>query len=341
MFLLEKLYGVYISLHHLIFIPRIYFQQSIMKKRAVIALGGNALIKKDQKGTIYEQFANTRESCQSIVQMVKEGWDVVITHGNGPQVGALVLQNQTARDITPEMPLGICVAESEGLIGYMVQQCLSNALKREHIDKAVIALITQVIVDSKDPSLINPTKPIGPYYTEDESIKMLKLGYHMTRLPRGWRMVVPSPDPLRIVEGEIIRKMLDDGIIVIASGGGGMPVIEKEGWGLDGLEAVVDKDLAAERLAEAVHAQVLLILTDVEKVYLHYNTPNQKPLDKVTYSEMKKYYLDGEFPPGNMGPKILAALRFLECGGERVVISNIEQGREALQGKTGTLIVRT
>jgi carbamate kinase len=289
MFLLEKLYGVYISLHHLIFIPRIYFQQSIMKKRAVIALGGNALIKKNQKGTIYEQFANTRESCQSIVQMIKEGWDVVITHGNGPQVGALVLQ---------------------------------------------------VIVDSKDPSLINPTKPIGPYYTEDESFKMLKQGYHMTRLPRGWRMVVPSPDPLRIVEGEIIRKMLDDDIIVIASGGGGMPVIEKEGWGLDGLEAVVDKDLAAERLAEAVHAQVLLILTDVEKVYLHYNTPDQQPLDKVTYNEMKKYYLDGEFPPGNMGPKILAALRFLECGGERVVISNIEQGREALQGKTGTLIVR-
>jgi carbamate kinase len=328
------------SFYHLIFIPRIYSQQPAMKKRAVIALGGNALIKKGQKGTIYEQFGNTRESCRSIVQMVKDGWDVVITHGNGPQVGALVLQNQAAKDITPEMPLGICVAESEGLIGYMVQQCLSNALKREHIDKSVIALITQVIVDPNDPSLSNPTKPIGPYYTEDEAFKMLKDGYHMTRLPRGWRMVVPSPDPVRIVEGEIIRKMLDDGIIVIASGGGGMPVIEKEGWGLDGLEAVVDKDLAAERLAEAVGAQVLLILTDVEKVYLHYNTPKQQPLDMVTYSELKEDYLAGEFPPGNMGPKILAALRFLEFGGDRVVISNIEQGLEALQGKTGTLIVR-
>jgi carbamate kinase len=340
MFLLENLYGVYMSFHHLIFIPRIYFQQPTMKKRAVIALGGNALIKKGQKGTIYEQFANTRESCRSIVHMVKDGWDVVITHGNGPQVGALVLQNQAAKDITPEMPLGICVAESEGLIGYMVQQCLSNALKREHIDKSVIALITQVIVDPNDPSLSNPTKPIGPYYTEDETLKMLKEGYHMTRLPRGWRMVVPSPDPVRIVEGEIIRKMLDDGIIVIASGGGGMPVIEKEGWGLDGLEAVVDKDLTAERLAEAVGAQALLILTDVEKVYLHYNTPKQQPLDMVTYSELKEHYLAGEFPPGNMGPKILAALRFLEFGGDRVVISNIEQGLEALQGKTGTLIVR-
>jgi carbamate kinase len=311
-----------------------------MKKRAVIALGGNALIKKGQKGTIYEQFANTRESCRSIVLMVKDGWDVVITHGNGPQVGALVLQNQAAKDITPEMPLGICVAESEGLIGYMIQQCLLNALKQEHIDKSVIALITQVIIDPDDPSLSNPTKPIGPYYTEDEALNILKDGYHMTRLPRGWRTVVPSPDPVRIVEGEIIRKMLDDGIIVIASGGGGMPVIEKKGWGLDGLEAVVDKDLAAERLAEAIDAQVLLILTDVEHVYLHYNTIKQQSLGRVTYSELKEYYLAGEFPPGNMGPKILAALRFLECGGDRVIISNIEQGFEALQGKTGTLIVR-
>lgn len=169
---------------------------------------------------------------------------------------------------------------------------------------------------------------------------MLKQGYKMTRLPRGWRMVVPSPDPVRIVEGEIIRKMLDDDIIVIASGGGGMPVIEKEGWGLDGLEAVIDKDLAAERLAEAVGAQVLLILTDIEKVYLHYNTPKQIPLRKVTYNDLKEYYLSSEFPPGNMGPKILAALRFLEFGGERVIISNIEQGWEALQGKTGTEIIR-
>lgn len=311
-----------------------------MKKRAVIALGGNALIKKGQKGTIYEQFANTRESCRSIVQMIKSGWDVVITHGNGPQVGALVLQNQAARDITPEMPLGICVAESEGLIGYMIQQCLSNALKRERIDRPVIALITQVIVNPNDPSLSNPTKPIGPYYIEDEAIRMLKEGYQMTRQPRGWRMVVPSPDPVRIVEGELIRKMLDDGIIVIASGGGGMPVIEKEGWGLDGLEAVVDKDLAAERLAEAIQADVLLILTDVEKVYLNYNTPKQKPLDQVTLKEIKQYYQDGQFPQGSMGPKILAAIRFLEYGGSRVVISNIERGWEALQGKTGTLIVK-
>lgn len=311
-----------------------------MKKRAVIALGGNALIKKGQDGTIYEQFANTRKSSKSIVRMIKEGWDVVITHGNAPQVGAILLQNKEAKDITPAMPLGICVAESEGLIGYMIQQCLSNALKKEHIEKPVIALITQVIVDENDPSLSNPTKPIGPYYEEEEAFQKLKEGCHMTRQPRGWRMMVPSPDPKRIVEGDIIRKMMDDGIVVIASGGGGMPVVEKEGQSLDGLEAVIDKDLAAERLAEAVEAEVLLILTDVEKVYLHYNTPKQKALDTISLKELKKYYEEGHFPPGSMGPKILASIRFLEFGGKKVIVSNIEKGWEALKGETGTLIVR-
>lgn len=311
-----------------------------MKKRAVIALGGNALIKKGQDGTIYEQFANTRKSSKSIVRMIKEGWEVVITHGNAPQVGAILLQNQAAKDITPAMPLGICVAESEGLIGYMIQQCLSNALKKEHIEKPVIALITQVIVDENDPSLSNPTKPIGLYYEEEEALQKLKEGCHMTRQPRGWRMVVPSPDPKRIVEGDIIRKMMDDGIVVIASGGGGMPVVEKEGQSLDGLEAVIDKDLAAERLAEAVEAEVLLILTDVEKVYLYYSTPKQKALDTISLKELKKHYEEGHFPPGSMGPKILAAIRFLEFGGKKVIISNIEKGWEALKGETGTLIVR-
>lgn len=311
-----------------------------MKKRAVIALGGNALVKEGQKGTIYEQFSNTRKSAKSIVQMIKNGWDVVITHGNGPQVGAILLQNKEAKNITPSMPLGICVAESEGLIGYMIQQCLSNTLKREHIDKSVIALITQVIVDEDDPSLSHPTKPIGPYYTEDEAKQMEKDGIKMIKQPRGWRMVVPSPDPQRIVESHIIRQMLDDGIIVIASGGGGMPVVEKEGWGLDGLEAVVDKDLASERLAEAIDADLLLILTEVEKVFLDFGTPDQKALDKVTLNELKKYYKEGQFPEGSMAPKILSAIRFLEAGGRKVIISHIDKGWEAVQEKTGTHIVK-
>ena len=309
-----------------------------MSKKAVIALGGNALIKDDQEGTINEQFSNTREICKSIVKIIKNGWDVVVTHGNGPQVGAILLQNDLAKDVTPPMPLGICVAESEGFIGYMIQQCLSNALKKEGIKKPVVALITQVLVDEKDPSFSNPTKPIGPYYDDNEVKEIKDEGYQVKKFHEGWRIVVSSPDPKSIVEGDIIRKMLDDDIIVIASGGGGMPVIEKEGWGLDGLEAVIDKDLASERLAEAINAELLLILTDVEKVYLDYDTPNQRPLDKINLKELKELYKKNVFPPGSMGPKILAAIRFLEFGGKKVVVSNVEKGWEALQGQTGTHI---
>jgi carbamate kinase len=309
-----------------------------MRKKAVIALGGNALIKQGQEGTIYEQFANTREISKSIVKIIKKGWDVVVTHGNGPQVGSILLQNDLAKDVTPPMPLGICVAESEGFIGYMIQQCLSNALKKGKINRPVVTLITQVIVDENDTSFKNPTKPIGPYYFDDEVTELREEGFQVKDYADGWRIVVPSPDPKSIVEGKIINKMLDDDIIVIASGGGGMPVIEKKGWGLDGLEAVIDKDLASERLAEAINAQLLLILTNVEKVYLNFNTPKQKALDKVTLSDMKKYNNEGHFPEGSMGPKILAAIRFLETGGKKVIISHVDKGWEAFKGLTGTHI---
>ncbi len=311
-----------------------------MKKKAVIALGGNALIKEGQEGSIHEQFANTRMIVKSIVKIIKEGWDIVITHGNGPQVGAILLQNDLARDITPPMPLGICVAESEGLIGYMIQQCLSNELKTEKINKPVVTLITQVLVDITDQSFKNPTKPIGPFYNEEEVEEIKEEGYQVKKYSEGWRIVVPSPDPKSIVEGDIINKMLDDDIIVIASGGGGMPVIEKEGWGLDGLEAVIDKDLASERLAEAINAELLLILTDVEKVYINYGASNQKALNKVSLIELKKYYQEGHFPPGEMGPKILAAIRFLEAGGKKAIISDVEKGWDAFNGKTGTHITK-
>jgi carbamate kinase len=311
-----------------------------MRKKAVIALGGNALIKEGQEGNIHEQFANTRLIVKSIVKIIKDGWDVVVTHGNGPQVGAILLQNDLARDITPPMPLGICVAESEGFIGYMVQQCLSNALHRENVDKPVVALITQVLVDEDDPSFKNPAKPIGPFYSEKEVEEIKEEGFQVKEFPEGWRIVVPSPDPKSIVEGDIINKMLDDDIIVIASGGGGMPVIEKEGWGLDGLEAVIDKDLASERLAETINAELLLILSDVDKVYLNYGTPDQKALDNITLEELRGYYDAGQFPPGEMGPKILAAIRFLESSGKKVIISDVEKGWEAFQGKTGTHIAK-
>jgi len=311
-----------------------------MGKKVVIALGGNALIQKNQEGTIYEQFANTRAVMKHIVKIVKDGWDVVITHGNGPQVGAILLQNDLARDITPPMPLGICVAESEGLIGYMIQQCLSNALKKEGISRSVVALITQVLVDEEDSSFKNPTKPIGPYYDDNEIEEIKAEGYQVKKVKDGWRIVVPSPDPKSIVEGGIIKKMLDDDILVIASGGGGMPVIEKEGWGLDGLEAVIDKDLASERLAEQIGAEILMILTNVEYVYLGYKQPGEKKLDTVSLKDIKKYYNEGHFPEGSMGPKILAAIRFLESGGKKVIISHVDKGYEAFKGKTGTHIVK-
>jgi carbamate kinase len=311
-----------------------------MRKKVVIALGGNALIQKDQEGTIYEQFANTRAAMKHIVKIVKDGWDVVITHGNGPQVGAILLQNDLARDITPPMPLGICVAESEGLIGYMIQQCLSNALKKEGISRSVVALITQVLVDEVDSSFKNPTKPIGPYYSDNEVEEIKAEGYKVKKIKDGWRIVVPSPDPKSIVEGEIIKKMLDDDILVIASGGGGMPVIEKEGWGLDGLEAVIDKDLASERLAEQIDAEILMILTNVEQVYLRYKQPGEKKIDNISLKDIKKYYDEGHFPEGSMGPKILAAIRFLESGGKKVIISHVDKCYEAFKGKTGTHILK-
>jgi len=311
-----------------------------MKKRAVVALGGNALIKKDQDGNIYDQFENTRQAMKSIVNMVKDGWEIVVTHGNGPQVGAILLQNDLAKDITPPMPLGICVAESEGYIGYMIQQCLSNLLRKSYIIKPVITLITQVLVDQSDDSINNPTKPIGPYYTEKEAKILVKEGNRVIKQKDGWRIVVPSPDPKAIVEGKIIKKMLEDGIIVIASGGGGMPVIEQEGLGLNGLEAVIDKDLAAERLAEAIDADLLFILTNVEYVYLNYNTSKQKPIKDIKLKEIKKYYDEGHFPIGSMGPKILSAIRFFEAGGKKVIISSVEKGWEALLGKTGTQITK-
>ena len=322
----------------------ICFTLIVMKKKAIVAIGGNALIKEGQNGNIYDQFDNTREFSKSIAKMIRDGWKIVITHGNGPQVGAILLQNNIARKVTPPMPLGICVAESEGLIGYMIQQCLSNRLKKLDIEKPVVTLITQVLVDKNDPSLKDPTKPIGPFYKEeDDAMDLLKNGYQITHQPKGWRIVVPSPDPKFIVEGDVIKKLLNDDIVVIASGGGGMPVFEKEGWGLNGIEAVIDKDLASERLAESVGADLFMILTNVDKVYLNYNTPNQEALDRISLNDIKKIYSQGHFTPGNMGPKILAAIRFLEQGhsGKKVIISNVEKGWEALQGKTGTHIQKT
>lgn len=305
--------------------------------KAVVALGGNALIKPGQEGTIYEQFANMRKVAKSLVKMIQNGWEIVITHGNGPQVGSILLQQEVAKDAIPPMPLGICVAQSEGQIGYMIQQCLSNALKEVGIDKQVVTIITQVLVDKNDSAFDNPTKPVGPLHHADDAIRLLKKGHPMAKQKDGWRILVPSPDPISIVESEIVERLLDEGVIVIAAGGGGIPVMEKNG--LDGLEAVIDKDLVSERLATEIGADLLLILTDVDYAYINYRKPKQKKLKKISRKELREYYEEGQFLPGSMGPKVLAVLRFLENGGKKAVITSLNRAWEGVNGKIGTQVV--
>jgi len=308
--------------------------------KVVIALGGNALIKRGQKGTSEEQFETTMKSVQDIVRMINEGWDVVITHGNGPQVGSILLQQDVAKGAVPPMPLDVCVAQSQGQIGYMIQQCMLNSLASSNTKKSVASVITQVLVDENDPAFENPTKPVGPVYRYDEALLRLKEGYILTQQRGGWRIVVPSPDPISIVEAEAIKKLIDSGVIVIAAGGGGIPVVRSEKGSIEGRKAVIDKDLASERLATEIGADVLLILTDVDAVYINYGSENQKKLGKVSLEEVEEYYRQGQFPPGSMGPKILAAIRFLENGGKKAIISSIEHAWDALEGKAGTQITK-
>ena len=308
--------------------------------KVVIALGGNALIKRGQKGTSEEQFETTMKSVRDIVRMINEGWDVVITHGNGPQVGSILLQQDVAKGAVPPMPLDVCVAQSQGQIGYMIQQCMLNSLASSNTKKSVASVITQVLVDENDPAFENPTKPVGPVYRYDEALLRLKEGYILTQQRGGWRIVVPSPDPISIVEAEAIKKLIDSGVIVIAAGGGGIPVVRSEKGSIEGRKAVIDKDLASERLATEIGADVLLILTDVDAVYINYGSENQKKLGKVSLKEVEEYYRQGQFPPGSMGPKILAAIRFLENGGKKAIISSIEHAWDALEGKAGTQITK-
>ncbi|MCC6028615.1 MAG: carbamate kinase [Candidatus Korarchaeum sp.] len=304
-----------------------------------IALGGNALLQYGQKGTFEEQLANARVTAKQIVELVKRGHKVVITHGNGPQVGAILLQQEAGSSQVPAMPLHACGAMSQGLIGYMIQQSLINELRKAGIDIPVATVITQVLVDRNDSAFRNPTKFIGPWYSEEEAREKDKLGWVMKYdVGKGWRRVVPSPDPIKQVEIEAIRRMVDSGIIVIASGGGGIPVVDEEE--LEGVDAVIDKDLAGERLASSLGADVFMILTDVEKIAINFKRENQKFLDVLTIEEAKKYYEEGHFPPGNMGPKVLAAIRFVERTGKTAIITSLDKAVDALDGKTGTRIIK-
>ncbi|ODS31502.1 MAG: carbamate kinase-like carbamoyl phosphatesynthetase [Candidatus Scalindua rubra] len=313
----------------------------VRKKVIVVALGGNALIQEGEKGTIQEQFANIQKSIGGIVHCIKKGFEVVITHGNGPQVGNMLLMAELSRGKVPELPLGICVADTEGAIGYMIQQTLVNSLQKECIKKCVVTILTQVIVDKNDPAFKNPTKPIGPFFTEEETKKIInEKGWKMVEdSHRGYRRVVASPKPLKIVEDESVKRLLESGEIVIAAGGGGIPVILSEDGALEGVDVVIDKDLASSVLALNIKANYLMMLTGVDRVYLNYSEPNERPLDTITIEEAERYMAEGHFPPGSMGPKIQAATNFLKGGGEYAFITAIDKVPEPIAGETGTRII--
>lgn len=310
-------------------------------KVAVVALGGNAITKKGQEDTIARQFANTRKSLEPIVKLIRDGYKLAITHGNGPQVGNALLRVELARGKAPILPLGICVADLQGGMGYMVTQSLQNRLHREGIGRPVVTIVSQMIVDRNDPALSKPTKFIGQFYTQEQARRMEEESGWIVKedSDRGWRRVVPSPHPLRLVEAETIKELVSEGAIVITAGGGGIPVYIEEDGSYEGVDAVIDKDLGAAVMACDIGASLLLNLTDVEKVAINYGKEDQKDLDRLTVAEAKEYLAQGHFPPGSMGPKIEAAINFLEKGGKEVVISSIEEGYEAVTGDAGTTIV--
>lgn len=310
-----------------------------MGELVVIALGGNAIVRPGQRGAFEEQVASVRQACAAIARVVARGYSVVLVHGNGPQVGALLLQNELARDRIPPMPLHACVAQTQGLIGYMIQRELAQALAAHGIPRPVVALVTHVVVDRDDPAFANPSKPVGPFYGAEEAAALQAAGWPMREdAGRGWRRVVPSPVPRRVVELEAVRALLQAGAVVVCCGGGGIPVIEGAG-GLEGVDAVVDKDLAAQRLAVGLGAEVLVILTDVPCVYLGYSTPRQRPLYAVSADEMDRYLAEGHFPPGSMRSKVEGALGFLRAGGRRAAIARLDQALEAVEGAAGTQIL--
>ncbi|MFA5895946.1 MAG: carbamate kinase [Thermoplasmata archaeon] len=312
-------------------------------KTLVIAIGGNAIQPAGDGGTAESQRRKIEETCAKLADLVQAGYSFVLTHGNGPQVGNILLQNEETRQLVPAMPLDVCGAESQAQIGYLLAQALRNEFAKRRIERAVACLVTQTLVDANDPAFAKPTKPIGPYYTREADLIVKRAkGWKLVSDPRGgWRRVVPSPQPIDIVEKDTILKLVGDGdgSVVICAGGGGIPVVRKEGK-LLGVEAVIDKDLAAAVLAKVIGWKTLVIATDVEKVALDYGKPSQRFLDKMTLAEAKTHLAEGQFPAGSMGPKVLAAIQFLESGGERAVITDLEHLTSAVDHKGGTQVTK-
>lgn len=315
-------------------------------KTAVIAIGGNALLRSGEKPTQENQMRNVAQTARGLADLIERGYDIVLTHGNGPQVGDILLRNEIAKGEIPPMGMDVCDAESQGQIGYMLQQALTSEFLARNLEKVAVSLITQVIVDENDPAFKNPTKPIGKYFSAQESRLLEKeKGWVMMHDKKrgGWRRVVPSPDPIGIVEYKPVRRLVFGGEhqaeVVIACGGGGIPVVKRDNHYV-GVEAVVDKDLAASMLAVSIKERLFVMATDVDHVFLDFGTINQRPFMSSTKSEIKKLYSEGQFPPGTMGPKILAAIRFLEGGGEEVIICSLNNLVKAIEEGAGTHIYR-
>jgi carbamate kinase len=311
------------------------------KKIAVVAVGGNSLIKDKNRQTVPDQYAAAVESMSHIAGMIEAGWDVLVTHGNGPQVGFILRRSELSLHELHVVPLDYCGADTQGAIGYMFQRALHNEFRRRGIKKEAATVVTQVLVDRKDPAFQNPSKPIGSFMDQAQADAHRQAdGWSVVEdAGRGWRRVVASPDPKRVIEAPAIQKLVEAGFVVICVGGGGIPVIENEHGDLEGIEAVIDKDFGGALLANSVKADLLLITTAVEKVAINFNKPDQQWLDKLTLAEAKGYLAEGHFAKGSMGPKIEAIIRFLESGGKEALITDPANIERALQGKTGTRIV--
>lgn len=315
-------------------------------KTAVIAIGGNAILRSGEKPTQENQMRNVTVTCKGLADLIQKGYDIVLTHGNGPQVGDILLRNEIAKSQIPPMAMDVCDAESQGQIGYMLQQALSSEFAERGMDKVAVSLITQVVVSADDPAFQNPTKPIGEFYTYQDARRLHKeKGWTMglDKKRGGYRRLVPSPDPIGIVESKPVKRLVFGGEhqaeVVIACGGGGIPVVKRDGRYV-GVEAVVDKDLAAAMLASSIREKLFVMATDVQNVFLDFGRITQRPLLRTTLQEIKKHYSEGQFAPGSMGPKILAAIRFLEGGGEEVIIAATEHLYEALEQGAGTHIFK-
>ncbi|QSX05415.1 carbamate kinase [Sedimentibacter sp. zth1] len=308
--------------------------------KVVVALGGNALEDKGLPSTAESQLIVVKKTAEYIADLSSQGYEIAIVHGNGPQVGRILLASEAAKDITPIMPFDVCGAMSQGYIGYHIQQGLREAMSKKDRKVPIVSIITQVVVDKNDKAFQNPTKPIGPFYSEEEAKKIeQEKGYTVKEdAGRGYRRVVPSPMPKRIIELETIKQLWDT-TIIIACGGGGIPVIEKQDGCLEGVAAVIDKDLAAERLAEDINADILMILTEVDRVCINFNKPDQKELANLSCEEAKKYMEEGHFAPGSMLPKVQAAIKFAESkSGRKAVITSLNKAQDSLSGNSGTII---